>query len=178
MFSVLFSLGKVITAKTYNFKFIIVSVGSLFFGLGVQLPESKVVYGFWWCLCVCLFVIGGAHNGMYINTSIFFLVGLFLRLNYLVLVLVFIIYCKKKDWTTKSAIFIKWCEWCFFERGGTWDNITDSKLRIKTVSYGVRLTSVGCGFCFKWGEYLRMWGCEWSCCCVLLAAGPNGILFV
>ena len=40
--------------------------------VGVQLPESKVVYGFWWCLCVCVFVIGGAHNGMYINTSIFF----------------------------------------------------------------------------------------------------------
>jgi len=80
--------------------------------VGVQLPESKVVYGFWWCLCVCVFVIGGAHNGMYINTSIFFvsLWGLcvYLRLNYLVLVLIFVVYCKKKDWTTKSAIFIKW----------------------------------------------------------------------
>jgi len=65
-------------------------------GVGVlsHYLKAKSFFSFGFGVFVC--VIGGAHNGMYINTSIFYRNGLFF-LYYLVLVLIFLLQ-KKKDY--------------------------------------------------------------------------------
>ena len=85
-------------------------------------------------MCVLLLV---EHITECISTLLFFGRGYFvcLRLNYLVLVLIFLLQKERLD--NQIGYFHQmWCCCCLNERG-TWDNITDSKLRLKTVSYGV-----------------------------------------
>lgn len=79
-------LGKVITAETY---IIIISNYYYHDWVGVLSHYLKAKYCFSVLVLVfCVCVIGGAHNGMYINTSIFYRNG-FCFLYYLVLVLIF-----------------------------------------------------------------------------------------